>query len=328
MSSMRMAVIGLGALGREEVAQASQVEGVELVAVCDEDLDRARTVASQWKVPHFFDSHRELLAEVPLDAVVVATPPHTHKEIALDIIHAGVHLLVERPLALKLSECDAILTAAARAEVSLMVGFPRRFLPIFQTMKERIERGELGEVRFLHALRFWGGRQEFSGWRFRYRKAAGGLFPVYLDEVDLLRWLGGEVLAVQASLTRGVFDAPEVEDAIWIVLEFENGALGALGASQLHAMGDYDFSVAGSKAALKWGGDETTLLYADHTGEQERWTLPQAHPLRAQIQHFVEAIRRRRLPSVTGLDGKKALEIVLAAYRSAETGRRVKLPIG
>jgi len=328
MERLRVAVIGCGAFGRHQAHLVQQIEGVELVAVCDVDRAAAETVGAE-RGCRTYESYHDLLAqEERLDGVLVVTPTYTHKDICVAAARAGCHIFCEKPMALRLSECDVMLQAAESHHVKMMIGFVRRFQPVFAEMKRRVEAGEVGELKMLYALRMGGRPPAGSGnWR-RERRKVGGLYSAFIHEIDLMRWIGGEVRDVRGVNNFGTFPDTDVEDNLFMTLSFEKGAVGSLNASQVFPPGAYDFGVAGSRGALQYGGDVHTLRVAAHNGPTEKVTLDPADALRLELEEFVAAIREDREPCITGLDGKKALEIVLAAYRSAEEGKIVRLPIG
>lgn len=325
---LKTAVIGCGKLGRREAAIVAELEGVELTAVCDLNLTSARAVAEQYEGCRAYDSYQELLEQEELTCVLVVTPTYTHKDICVAAARAHCHIFCEKPMALRLSECDVMLQAAEDNGVKLMIGFVRRFQPAFREMKRRLEAGDLGEVKMLYAIRM-GGRPEpgVEGWR-RQRSKVGGLLEGFVHEIDLLRWYGGRVRNVRGVMNFGTFPDTDVEDNIFITLEFENDAVGALQSSQIFPLGAYDFGLAGTRGAMRYGGNVNTLVFCRQGDKPERITLEPRDALRDELQHFFDCVRHDRQPDIPGTHGKQALEITLAAYRSAEDGKIVRLPIG
>jgi len=307
---------------------AQEFEDVELVAVADVDLESARAVAATCGGCAAYDSYLDLLKNEEPDCVLVVTPTYTHKEICVAAAHAGRHVFCEKPMALKLSECDVMIQAAENAGVKLMLGFVRRFQPVFREMNRRIEAGAVGELKLLYAVRL-GGRPPFGvgDWR-KERSKVGGLVSAFIHEVDLLRWFGGEVASVSALANYGTFPDTDVEDNLVMNFTFENDAVGSLLASQIYPTGAYDLGVAGTKGALRFGGDVNTLVVAPHGGAVETVNLEPNDALREELRHFFDCVRDNREPAITGIDGKKSLEIALAGYRAAERGEIVRLPMG
>jgi scyllo-inositol 2-dehydrogenase (NAD+) len=328
METLRAAVIGCGGLGRHQAHLVQGIEGVELAAVCDVDRASAEAVAAE-RGCRAYESYPDLLAqEKDLDAVLVVTPTYTHKDLCVAVARAGCHIFCEKPMALRLPECDVMLQSAESHGVKLMIGFVRRFQPVFAEMKRRVEAGDLGPLKMLYTLRMGGRPPAGVGeWR-KERRKVGGLFSAFIHEVDLLRWIGGEVHDVRGVDNFGTFPDTDVEDNLFMTLTFDSGAVGSLNSSQVYPIGAYDFGVAGTKGALQYGGDVNTLRVAAHGGPTEKVTLDPNDALRLELEEFFTALREDREPCITGLDGKKALEIVLAAYRSAEDGKIVRLPIG
>lgn len=324
---LRTAVVGCGGLGRRQAQIASNAEGVELVAVSDVNAESAKAVAAENNVgAAVYTDHRKMLAQVELDCLQVVAPTYTHERITVDAANAGVHIFCEKPMAITLDECDRMIEAAEKNQVLLMLGFVRRFQPSYSEIKRRVDAGDIGQVRLVQSVRM-GGRPPagIADWR-RESKKVGGLHSAYIHEMDQMLWIGGHVKTVRGVVNFGTFPDTDVEDSIWMCLEFQNGAIGAMGSSQVYPIGWYDLSVGGTEGCMKVDGT-TSVILRPHDGKAEKIELSPNDAMEVELHYFFDCVKNREQPSVTGLDGRKSLEVVLAAFKSAETKEVITLPL-
>ena len=322
---LRVGVVGCGGLGKTEAKIVHQMEGVELVGVSDVELERAKQAAEDIGIEKAYDDHLKLIDGNQLDCLLVVTPTYTHKQITVDAANAGLHVFCEKPMALTLDECDQMLAAVSENGVQLMIGFVRRFQPNYREMKRRVDAGEIGELRLVQSVRM-GGRPPvgLGEWR-RTRDKVGGLHSAYIHEIDQMLWLGGDVKTVRGVANFGTLDNTDVEDSIWMCLEFANGAIGALGSSQILPIGWYTLDVGGTTGAMRISGSTTQLQLKHHTGESETIELEPNSAFAEELDYFFNAVRTGELKQATGLDGRRSLEIVMAAFASAEHGTVIEL---
>ncbi|MCD6506633.1 Gfo/Idh/MocA family oxidoreductase [Candidatus Poribacteria bacterium] len=319
---LRVGLVGCGGLGRREAQIAAQLE--ELVAVADVNFESAKALADELKVKPY-DDHRKMLEENELDCVLVVTPTYTHAQITIDAASSGAHVFCEKPMAITLEECDRMLEAAAQNGVKLMIGFVRRFQPNYREMRRRAVEGEIGGIKLVQSVRM-GGRPPvgIGKWRLE-RVKVGGLHSAYIHELDQMLWIAGDVGSVKAVVNYGTFPDTDVEDSIWICMEFKNGAIGALGSSQIYPVGWYELGVGGTKGAMKITGGTTSFQIRMHDGTSQTVTLPNNDAFVEELGHFFDCVRNDKEPIATGIDGRKSLQVVWAAFESAETGKTVYL---
>ncbi|MBM3240144.1 Gfo/Idh/MocA family oxidoreductase [Candidatus Poribacteria bacterium] len=324
---LRVGVAGCGGLGRTEAKIVHDLDGVELVGVCDVVLANAKQAAADLGIEKAYSNHRQLIEENDLDCLVVVTPTYTHAEVTVDAANAGLHVFCEKPMAITLQECDKMLAAAERNNVKLMIGFVRRFQPNYREMKKRVDAGAIGAVRLVQSVRM-GGRPPvgIGEWR-RERRKVGGLHSAYIHEMDQLLWLGGDVKTVRGVANFGTLPDTDVEDSIWMCLEFANGAIGALGASEIYPIGWYELGVGGTEGAMKIAGGTTAIILKKHSGDSETIELEPNDAFVEELSHFFACVRNDQQPLATGMDGRRSLEVVMAAFKSAETGQVVTLPM-
>jgi len=322
---LKVGVAGCGGLGRSEARIVKDLEGVQLVGVCDVILANAQKAAADLGIDKAYDNHHQLIDENDLDCMLVVTPTYTHAEITVDAANAGLHVFCEKPMAITLEECDSMLEAAEDNNVKLMIGFVRRFQPNYREMKRRVDAGDIGEVRLVQSVRM-GGRPPvgIGEWR-RKRDKVGGLHSAYIHEMDQILWLAGNVKTVRGVANFGSLENTDVEDSIWMLMEFENGAIGAMGSSQVYPVGWYELGVGGTTGAMRIAGGTASIVLKKHTGEDETIELESNDAFVEELNHFFECVRNDEKPLASGLDGRRSLEVVMAAFESAETGKIIKL---
>lgn len=275
--------------------------------------------------------YEEVLRREDIAVVDICVPHHVHREVAVAALEAGKHVLLEKPLAATLEECDAILAAAANAPGKFMVAECWRFYEPAVKAAELIAQGVLGEVFFVQANSL----QYYSppGWRAKLKEMGGGAF---LDRgvhfVHLARWLGGGVVtSVAAHTTHATIPAMEGEDTGTALLHFASGAVGQVNVSwgMPGAPPAPNLAVFGSEGtAYDLGG--LYLHRADRLNEPpEKVAESRLEPVMipVQVRHFIDCVREGGEVAVPGDMARADVEVVVAAYRSAECGETVRLPV-
>ena len=333
MDRLRVGVIGAGVMGERHARIYAGLPDVRLVAVCDTREDAARRVASATGAVAGTDL-RALLARDDLDAVSVCTPDGAHREACQLAARAGKHVLVEKPIATTVADAEAIIDAARRGGVTLLVGHCLRFDPRYYQAKAAIDAGELGEVQTIYTRR---SNTVAAQDRLRGRCS----LPLFLGvhDYDVMRWLlGSEVEEVQAASKWGLLrdQGYPVEDANCALLRFASGALGIAELNWIlprgfPASGDHRADVVGSRGSLGIASLETGLRRAD--GERavqvDTVSAPLVHGHAGgmfyfELRHFVDCVRGRAQPAVTPEDAVAALRIALAVEQAAASGGRVR----
>jgi predicted dehydrogenase len=344
------ALIGCGMVGHHHVTAIRGVRGARLVAVCDVRADSAQQFGSEAGVPWYSDYRAMLEREPAVDIVNVCTPSGLHLEPALACIEAGKHVVVEKPLEITLDRCDRLIAAAERAGVLLATIFPSRFGPAAQQLKKAVAQGRFGRLTLGNAIVPWWRTQQYydsGGWRGTWKLDGGGaLMNQSIHAVDLVQWYLGPAKAVSAIAGCLAHERIEVEDAALVAIEWANGAFGMLLgttaawpglAKRIEIAGTDGTAVMEEDSVLKtWvfrkeRARDTVLrerlAAGGHgTGASDPMAFsPENH--RRQLVDFVRALDRGTRPLVDGPEGRKSVEIILAAYKAAETGRRVELPL-
>jgi predicted dehydrogenase len=338
------AVLGCGSIGPLHAEALAGVEGAHLVAVADTRPERAHSLAGRYGVTACSNVD-ELLALPEVDLVCVCTPSGTHGELGNQVARAGKHVVLEKPVDVSLEAADGVIAACAAEGVVLSVISQHRFDAGVIALKEALRRGDLGPVVLAEARAWWYRAQSYYDsdiWRGTAALDGGALMNQGVHLVDLLIHLLGPVSSVYA---RGKTAAHkmECEDLALVSIEFESGVLGNLCVTTASYPGAPEtLAVTGSSATvvleagsvLSWQTDESSSYDLDpgprgagpsaaSAAAGSRNLAVTAH--RAQLQDVVDAIREGRPPTVTGADGRKALELVRAAYDSFCSGQPVRI---
>jgi predicted dehydrogenase len=333
---------------------------MQIVACADPVADRARALADKFGIPKVYASDAELLADADVDVVCLCTPSGMHADGAVAALRAGKHVIVEKPMEVSLAACDRMIAAVDETGKKLTVISQHRFDAASQLAKKKLADGELGKVILATADVKWWRTQAYydSGdWRGTWAMDGGGaLMNQGVHTVDLLQWLAGDVRSVNAQIRTSAHERIEVEDIAVATLAFANGAVGTFVASTAaYPALPVKVDIFGTNGGMSIEGDVLQLL-AIKGQETLRGTGASAHALavagggtasvkdeaatrsaaadpgavwgdahREQIRDFITAIREDRQPLIDARAARKPVEIILAIYESARTGKTVQL---
>ena len=298
MSALRAAVVGVGHLGRFHAEKYAALDGVDLVAVCDLDIERARQVAALHSTEVVSD-HRELLGRI--DAVTIAADTSAHFELARDFLENGIHVLVEKPMTATSAQGRELTRIADRNDLRLQVGHVERFNPALLSARQRLSTIQFIECHRLAAF-----------------KGRGADVNVVLDlmihDLDLiLSLLGSRPASVSAVGISVLTDTADIANAR---IEFDSGAIANVTASRVSTGAQRKFRVftEGRYLSIDFGAGEVQLVSRTDTAEraalsEERWSLARGDALLAEVESFCNAIRTRSPCEVSGRDGVLALEV-------------------
>jgi predicted dehydrogenase len=346
-TSLRTGIVGCGSIAAAHATALAEIPESDFSASCDVDQTRAQALAEKHGVPHVFTDFRELFASGTVDAVCVCTPHPSHAAIVLAAADAGVHVLVEKPIAAELAEADVMVEAAERAGITFGGIFQRRFWPAAQRLRQAIDEGVFGRLTMAECqIRLWRPREYFArdAWRGKWATEGGGaLMNQGIHIIDLMQWFMGPAVEIYAKYgTLQHADFIDVEDTVVATIVFANGALGTIQAATTifpelgfrvavhgdsHAYASIWERPEGTEGVFDIWGVDGQAEHIDMLVPDRPTTpgFPDFHWL--QIQEFLQAILAGREPAVTGAEARKALEIILAIYESSRTGRPVTLPL-
>jgi predicted dehydrogenase len=337
-------------IARFHARALAEIPGTRIVALADSDLPRAHKFADELGLgrENTYAELPPLLARRDVDIVIVATPSGVHMEPAVAAAEAGKHVVVEKPLEITLERCDRIIEACDRNRVQLCTIFPSRFVDANRELKAAVDAGRFGRLTLGETTCKWWRSQVYydqGGWKGTKALDGGGaLMNQAIHNVDLLLWMMGPATHVCGFTGILAHERIEVEDTAVACLRFKNGALGVIeAATSVHpgypktiaVHGDHGSVVIEQEDVLRWDFTPETDAdrairerFAQKVGASGGSSDPSAisHVYHArQLADFLDALQTGRKPLVDGREGRKAVEVILAVYRSAETGKVVEL---
>jgi predicted dehydrogenase len=329
---LSLGLIGCGTMGGSHATQMASVPEIRLTAVCDVDEAKARATAEAagGNVRVFTDYH-ELLRADDIPAVLVATPNFTHREIVLAALEAGKDVFCEKPMALTVADCDAMIGSAERRGRKLMVGQVLRLITVFSEVRRLVSEGVIGKPFSMRVLRCAVRRAGEGPWSATWRRArantGGLLFEVNVHEFDFMRAIMGEaaeVTAMAENFTRPEYD---YEDHVIVTLRFRDGGLAFLESSVATAIGATEGLITGPEGSIKynWGGNSITYKRLGGEPVQVQVEKDAGRSVQHELSSFARWIMDGEAPIVTSNDGRRAVQLAEAAYRSAREKRAIAI---
>lgn len=331
MEPVNFAVVGLG-MGRNRAQVVKGTQGAHLVAVVDIDEERARRVGTELNVPWTLSLEEALRKYPEIDCVFVLTPSGLHAEVAVQAARAGKHVITTKPMDVTVAACNRLIRACEKAKVHLMVDFQSRYVDANVQLAHAVHEGWLGrplvgEFRF----KWWRSQAYFDdrgGWRGTWKLDGGGsLANQGVHGLDFLIWVMGDVTRVTAR-TAILNHKIETEDVAFAILDFANGAKGAVTTTTT-------FPEASPYYSLEVHGTQGGVLMEDALGGTGRYLLPAdvkermaqvPNPVHSIVEDAIRVIRDGAQPAVDGREGRRTVQLLESIYRSARTGRTVAVP--
>jgi UDP-N-acetyl-2-amino-2-deoxyglucuronate dehydrogenase len=339
---VHVGLIGAGNISDTHARALRVIPGVEIAAVYAPTRARAEPFAARYG-GSAHDSLEQMLAQRPLDMVVIGTPSGVHADHGIAAAAHGLHVLVEKPIDVTTARADALIEAAARAGVTLGVIFQDRLKPDVRRLKALVDAGRLGTPILANARVKWYRPPAYyrdSRWRGTQALDGGGaLMNQGVHTVDLLLWLFGPVRRVFGRTIAGLH-AIEVEDTAVAVLEFASGAVGTLEAATSAYPGySRQIDLTGSNGTVRLDGDDLAAIDLKDVRDDETPTRPAAVTASAAsavvadptahvrvFEDFIRASGGRAAPACDGPGGRQSVALIEAVYQSARTNRCVDLP--
>ena len=344
---MRYALIGCGRVSGNHIAAALD-NGLEIVALCDVDISAAakkkRAFALSDSV-RIFSNHAQMLLECKPDLVAIATPSGSHAAIAIDCIEAGCHTIIEKPIALSLRDADAILDAQRKAGVRVAANHQNRFNTAIQQMRNALLENKFGKIFYGAASIRWHRDEAYyksADWRGTWAQDGGTLMNQCIHAIDLLRWmLGDEITEVIGITDNQTHPYIQGEDLGLALLRCKDGRYGMIDGTVNVFSEDYEetLTLFGEKGFAKVGGTCVNRIdawqFAEEADDEIHTRIgsgenpPNVYGFghKSLYADMLEAICSNRAPYVDAEAGRRALETVLAIYRSSLTGQPVSLPL-
>ena len=345
---MKYALIGCGRIATNHI-KAVINNKLELVAVCDvlpeamENLLAKHGLEKDTSIKRYTD-YKQMIAENDLELISIATESGVHAEIALYCIEQGIHLIIEKPIAMSMSDADQIIARSKEKGVKVSACHQNRFNISVQEMRKALEAGRFGKLSHGSIHVRWNRNQNYydqAPWRGKWASDGGSLMNQCIHGIDLLRWmLGGEVDEVYGVTRQQYHPYLEAEDIGMAVVKFRNGTIGTIeGTVNVYPQNlEETLYLFGEKGTAKLGGKSCNNIdvwnFADETeadqknkGLEEATSNVYGNGHTSLFADVIDAIENDREPYVSAVDGRNALEMVLAIYKSQKTGMPVKLPL-
>ena len=359
MEKLKVGLIGCGKVAHLHAKAYQDIPGCELVAVWNHNLPRAEAFAEEYGI-RAFDSLEEMVRETGVQAVSIVTPHPAHRKVAVEAADLGLAIAVEKPLASSLADCDAIIEAAERNGVAASMVCQRRFYRPVRRVKEAIEEGWIGKP-ILASVNVLGWRDmdyyASDPWRGTWEGEGGGvLVNQAVHQLDLLLWYMGEIDELYGMWDTLNHPELEVDDTAIAVIRFRSGALGTIAVSnsqnpglfgnvRVHGSNGYSIGVQTDGGSMFIAG----MSSITEPPKNDIWTIPgEADELDAwneedgaffnsidsstyyhtqQLADFVEAVSQGRAPAVPLADGRRAVELFTAIYRSQRDRTPIRFPL-
>ncbi len=335
--TIRVGVVGLGDAGRLHLGGYKRMPDVEVVGIADNDGARLEAVGSQFNVERRYTDYRQLLDDPQLQAVSVCTPPFLHSEVSVAAAERGRHVHCEKPMALTLRECDAMIEACRRNKRLLYISFEPRQLPAFRRVKEMLDSGEYGEPLWLMDRRLLPATPAVwmpPPWFFHKEMSGGLLVDNGGHHFDYIRWVMGEVETVWAQTATLKFkgsmlpylENPNIEDIAMVTMRHKNGTMSNLLNTCMVPCGNI-FHLEVATPTHYMALNRTSDLVVEKQGQvmsETKFLL--AERVIVTVEHFARCIREGETPMTTGEDGRASLELALAALESSRLQKPIHLP--
>jgi UDP-N-acetyl-2-amino-2-deoxyglucuronate dehydrogenase len=339
---LKFALVGCGRISvrHAQLLGEGVIAGAALVGVCDAVAAKAEKTASKHNVKAYTDMHK-MMRETQPDVVVVLTESGLHAQHVIALAQHGKHIMVEKPMALTLSDADDMIRVCDKAGIKLFVVKQNRFNVPVVKLREALEANRFGKLVLGTVRVRWCRGQDYydqDPWRGTWAFDGGVLANQASHHVDLLEWMMGEVETVSAFSTTALVKI-EAEDTAVVTLRFRNGALGVIEATTATRPKDLEgsISVLGEKGTVEIGGFAVNQMKVwnfvePNAGDTDIMSKYSVNPPnvygfghQAYYEHVVRAISEGSANLVDGLEGRKSLELITAIYESIETGKQVSL---
>lgn len=344
---IRYALIGCGRISPNHIAAALS-NNLNIVAICDICPENMQDKVVKFELPDtvkLYTDYKEMLQKEDVNLVAIATESGKHAQIALDCIEANCNLIIEKPIALSIADANAIIEAANKKGVKVCTNHQNRFNKAIGKIRDAVEKGRFGRMFYGTAHIRWNRDWEYysrAPWRGTWEQDGGALMNQCIHNIDLLNWMMGknavEVFAYTDRLNHPYIQAEDLGIAL---VRFANGSYGIIeGTTDIYPANlEETLYLFGEKGTIKAGGKSVNIIEewrfsdalddADEVKNKFNENPPNVYgfghtPLYADV---IDAVKNDRDPYVTAEDGKQALEMVLAIYKSAAEGKPVKLPL-
>ncbi|SFL51705.1 Predicted dehydrogenase [Gracilibacillus orientalis] len=341
----KVAIIGAGAICPSHVKGYLQFSSkCKIVALCDIYPEKAEKMKEDFNLDaNVYNHYQDLIAQEEVDLISICTPPYTHADIAIEGLDAGKHVLVEKPMASALEECDAMVDAAKRNNKILSVVAQNRFTTPMMKLKHVLETELMGPILHTQVDSFWWRGHSYYDlwWRGTWEKEGGGCTLNHaVHHIDIFQWMRGMPSEITAVTSNMAHDNAEVEDISVAIGRYQDGSLAQITSSVVHHGEEQQLIFQGKKArvSVPWkvkasvskengfpNDDPDLAQQLTETFDSQPELEHEGHP--GQIENVLDAIIENKPVLVDGVQGRQTLELITAIYESANYQRTVTLPL-
>ncbi|OAS82078.1 MULTISPECIES: Gfo/Idh/MocA family protein [Metabacillus] len=344
---INIAIIGTGSISIAHIKAYCQFrDRCKIVAFADIYPEKAESYVNKYQLEaKVVSDYKELLDDPTIDAVSICTPPFTHAQLSIDFLRAGKHVLVEKPMASSLKECDEMIQAAQESNKLLSVVAQNRFINPIMKLKHVLEQNLIGKISHVQVDSYWWRGYSYYDlwWRGTWEKEGGGCTLNHaVHHIDMLQWTMGMPKEIVAVASNTLHDNAEVEDLSVAILKYENNALAQVTSSVVHHGEEQQLIFQGEKArvSVPWKvkaqkARENGFPYPESDADVEskitecweQYPELKYEGHTGQIDHFLSAIAEDKTLLIDGIQGRNTIELISAIYKSANLGIKVQLPL-
>jgi predicted dehydrogenase len=332
----KILVVGCGSIGRRHAANF-RAAGVKYIAGANRRAERLEQMQAQVGLEAGYADFREALAKDRFDAVLVCVPPHLHTEVCLAAAEAGAHLFIEKPLALTTDGLDELGAICRAKRLTAFVAYGYRFIPSVEKVRALVSAGRIGRILSVRLemsmyLPDWHPWEDYRATYMAKKEQGGGALYDESHAIDLMRWLVGEIETVHAFVGKmGDLDITG-DDLVSLIVRFAGGAVGHLHMDVLGRTPRIGFELIGSEGTILWDRIDHGVRLFD--AKEKRWEV---YPFTAgdvlsmyprEVEHFIHCVRTGAEPLVSLADGRRTLDVILAALEASASECVVRIKKG
>lgn len=331
---MRYLLVGLGSIGKRHLRNIKTLDPDGLVTVWHTHTKKGEAELPDPRPERIVYSFEEAIDPKP-DVAFITTPASAHIPVATRLASEGIDLFIEKPLSSQVSGIDELLKIQKTKKILLMVGYSLRFHPPLQFLKQCVSEGKIGKLLAIRAevgqyLPEWRPGTDYRSSVSARRELGGGAVFELSHELDYVLWLAGEATSVTAQVDRVSDLEIDVEDTADIILKFASGAQGSIHLDMVQRPSTRYCKVTGTDGTVIWdGATDSVMLFSNKTGEWSALYSGQKVDRNlmylSELEHFFTCTRERKEPLIAGMDGKRVLELALAALQSSREQRSIQL---
>jgi len=336
--TVRIAIIGCGAVAEKmhlpEYAQSKEAQIVACVDIVEENAQHLAELVGGAEV---YTDYHDVLSLDEVQAVDICLPNYLHAPVTIAAAEAGKHILCEKPMTISMADAQAMIDAGEKARVTLMVRQSTRFAPPYSKVKQVVDSGVLGKINTLRGVHCHAGPEFWTPnyrWFFAKAQSGGGAtLDMGIHICDIILWLVDKKVVEVTGFVGTLEKDIEVDDNVMTLMRFEDGTFAFFQASwSVKPMGDSSLTIHGEKGVLRLRRDPQHPIVLELQTEEGFPDLQYPEvgspgPWGTACGHFVECLAQGKKPMVSGEDGKRALEVILATFKSSETGQSIRLPL-